>query len=85
MNDDHRADSVLICQMLGSMPAAVDAQAVDVDPSGMRFQVTLADGRTAAASVTFATPAHERAQVRVAVVELYERACAVAGVTPREH
>jgi ribonuclease PH len=85
MNDDHGADSLLICQTIGAMPTAVHAQAVDVDPSAVHFQVTQPDGSTATAMVAFATPALERAQVRVAVVELYERACAAAGLTPRRH
>lgn len=85
MNNDHRDDSLLICRTLGEVPDAVDATAVDVDPAGMRFDASRADGTTVTAKVSFATPALERPQVRVAVVELYERACAAAGVTPRPH
>lgn len=85
MNDDHRADSLLICQTLGAIPDAVDAEAVDVDSTAMRFHVTRADGRTQSAVVAFATPALVRPQVRVAVVELCERACAAAGIAPRGH
>lgn len=84
MNDDHRADSLLICRTLGGIPDAVDASAVDVDAAGMRFRVSRTTGTAETAVVPFATPALERSQVRLAVVELYERACA-AGVAPRRH
>jgi hypothetical protein len=85
MNDDHRADSLLICQTLGATPDAVDAEAVDVDSTAMRFRVTRSDGTTDSTAVLFATPALARPQVRIAVVELYERACAAAGIVPRSH
>lgn len=84
MNDDHAQDSLLICRTLGGRPDATHAQAVGVDRDGMRFRVTAA-GHDDDVTVAFATPAPERAQVRVAVVELYERACAAAGVEPRAH
>lgn len=84
MNDDHAQDSLLICRTLGGRPQATHAEAVDVDSAGMRFRVT-SDGEPEELTVAFATPAAERAQVRVAVVELYERACAAAGLEPRAH
>jgi putative heme iron utilization protein len=84
MNDDHAADSLLICRTLAARPDATHAEAVGVDSEGMRFRVT-ADGRPEELTVPFATPAPERAQVRVAVVELYERACAAADLEPRGH
>lgn len=85
MNDDHPDDSLLICRTLGGVSDAVDATAVHVDAAAMRFQASRSDGTSATVEVPFATPAIERKQVRVAVVELYERACAAAGVTPRSH
>jgi predicted RNA polymerase sigma factor len=85
MNDDHRADSLLICRTLGGAPDAVEATAVDVDGAAMRFQVARADGTVESAEVPFASPALERSHVRLAVVELYERACAAAGIVPRSH
>lgn len=83
MNDDHRADSLLICQTLGAIPEATDAEAVDVDSTAMRFHVTHPDGESHSAEVRFATPALARSQIRLAVVELYERACAAAGIAAR--
>lgn len=85
MNDDHRDDGVLICRHLAGVPDAVDAEAVGVDAEGMSFAVRRADGSTQPVSVAFGAPVTERAQVRTAVVELYERACAAAGVEPRPH
>jgi len=85
MNDDHRADAVLICRHLAGLGDAVDAETVDVDAEAMHFRVQCSDGTVRPASVAFAEPALERAQVRVAVVELYERACAAAGRPPHAH
>lgn len=85
MNDDHREDGLLICQHVAGVQDAVDAEAVDVDAERMFFVVRRADGTSTRVSVEFARPVTERAQVRTAVVELYERACAEAGVEPRPH
>jgi len=85
MNDDHRANALLICRHLAGVQDAVDAEAVDVDAERMSFAVRRADGTSTPVPVAFARPVTERAQVRTAVVELYERACAQAGVEPRPH
>lgn len=81
MNDDHAAEALLICRTLGGAPEAVEVIAVDVDGTGMRFAVTGADGAGREVVVAFAEPASERAQIRLAVVGLYEKARAteVAG------
>ncbi len=79
MNEDHSNDSLLICRMLGGMPRATEARAVSVDAQAMHFTATVAGVPTRVA-VRFAEPVSERPQIRLAVVELYERACAVAGV-----
>lgn len=85
MNEDHRDDGVLICRQLAGVPDAEDAEAVGVDAEQMHFSVRRTDGSSLQVSVPFADPVTERAQVRTAVVELYQRACAVAGVEPRPH
>lgn len=85
MNDDHRADALLICQHLAGAHDAVDAETVGVDATRMHFAVRRADGSVRSTAVAFAAPVAERAQVRTAVVELYERACAAAGRVPRGH
>ena len=85
MNDDHRDDALLICRHLAGVPDAVDAETVGVDSGSLHLDVRCADGTTRRESVRFAAPAVERAQVRAAVAELYERACAAAGVAARAH
>jgi putative heme iron utilization protein len=85
MNEDHRADALLICQALAGAARAVDAETVGVDTDAMRFAVRTADGSRREVTVPFAEPVTERAQVRSAVVELHARARAAAGVTPSEH
>ena len=75
MDDDHADDALLIVQTLGGAPDATEALAVDVDGAGMRFRV---DGARDVV-VPFATPVTERAQVRLAVVELHQRASAAVG------
>lgn len=76
MNDDHRADALLICQRLGGAPDAVDAETVAVDARAIHFSVRPAAGPARAVTVAFAEPVRERAQLRSAVVELHARALA---------
>jgi putative heme iron utilization protein len=85
MNEDHRADAVLICRHLAGVADVVDAETVAVDGHGMRFAVRASDGGAQEVTVAFAAPVAERAEVRTAVVELYERARAAAGLPPRAH
>ena len=85
MNDDHADDALLICRTLGGAPDAVRARAVDVDGDGIRFAVTEADGAERELVVAFAEPVSERAQIRVAVVALHDKACRAAGLEPRHH
>ena len=85
MNDDHAEDALLICRALGGAPGAVEARAVDVDATGMRFAVAEPGGATRDVVVAFPAPVSERAQIRLAVVQLYENACSAAGTAPRGH
>lgn len=80
MNDDHAADALLIVQTLGGRPGARSAVAVGVDAAGMTFEV---DG--APVPVPFLAPAPTRPEIRVAVVALYERARAEAGLPAQGH
>jgi putative heme iron utilization protein len=81
MNDDHGEDNVRICRALGGRPDAESAVMTGVDGDGIEFLVDGPDGR---APVRIAWPERisERPQVRTAVVELHDRACAVLGVAP---
>lgn len=82
MNDDHRADALLICRELAGCRDAVDAETVGVDGAALHLRVRQVDGTVTAVSVPFAVPVHERADVRRAVVELHERARLAAGPAP---
>lgn len=83
MNDDHPEDGLLIVQALGGQPAATAATAVGVDATAMHFEAVV-DGEPVRTAVRFSEPVSRRPQIRLAVVELYERACAVAGVPLRD-
>ncbi|MEV0581415.1 DUF2470 domain-containing protein [Nonomuraea sp. NPDC050310] len=81
MNDDHTDDARLIVRALGGRPEAAEVTTVDVDGEAIHF---LADGEPV--RVPWGETLTERPQVRVAVVRLYQEACAKLGVTPRgEH
>lgn len=84
MNDDHADDALLICRALGGVPDAERVETSGLDSAAMHFTAWVG-GAPQQVSVPFASPVHERPQVRLAVVELYERACAAAGVAPRAH
>jgi heme oxygenase len=77
MNDDHAADSLLICRTLGGQPNATAAVMSGMDADGIEFTVTVHDVATPV-RVPFATTLTERAQVRVEVTRLHERALAAA-------
>lgn len=85
MNEDHREDAVLICRHLGGVDDVVAAETVGVDAAGLAFQVRRSGGAVVLVAVPFAAPVAGRPEVRAAVVELYERACAAAGLAPRGH
>jgi putative heme iron utilization protein len=84
MNDDHRADGLLIARTLGGVPDATAAEAVGVDTEAMEFRVVVGAGPRVV-RVPFSRPVTERPQIRTAVVELYERACRQAEVVPHGH
>ncbi|GAB1822917.1 DUF2470 domain-containing protein [Herbidospora sp. RD11066] len=80
MNDDHAADALLIVRALGGKPDATAARTTDVDTEAIHFE---ADGDPI--TVKWPAPITERAQVRKAVVELYQQSCEILGVEPRGH
>ena len=85
MDEDHPEDALLIVRALGGVPDATAVRTVGVDGAGLRMAATRPDGAEVEVDVAFAAPVTERPQVRTAVVELYERACAVSGTAPRPH
>ncbi|MGW0434764.1 DUF2470 domain-containing protein [Micromonospora sp. NPDC003197] len=82
MNDDHAADSLLICRALGGQPTASAARMSGLDTEGIDFTAVV-DGVEVPVRVPFGQPITERPQVRQEVVRMYQQACAVLGVEPR--
>jgi hypothetical protein len=73
MNDDHRADSLLICRALGGRCDATSAWVDRLDVDGIVFGVHTPVG-TDELCVPWAAPIAERRQVREEVVQMVERA-----------
>lgn len=85
MNDDHPADSLLICRATLPEPARPDATAAvmsGMDNRGIEFKAVI-KGVETPIRVPFAQQLTERAQVRVEVTRLYREACALLGVPAR--
>ncbi|MEV0228050.1 DUF2470 domain-containing protein [Nonomuraea sp. NPDC050786] len=82
MNDDHAADALIIVRGLGSRPDATSAVTSDVDGEAIEFTVDGGDR----VRVPWGESLTERAQVRGAVVRLYQEACGRLGIEARgEH
>jgi hypothetical protein len=84
MNDDHPADSLLICRTLGGHPGATAARMTGLDAEGADFEVTLAAGAEHV-RLPWSRTLTGRPEIRGEVVRMYEQACALAGVEPRLH
>ncbi|MFY1636325.1 DUF2470 domain-containing protein [Solwaraspora sp. WMMB335] len=82
MNDDHAADSLLICRALGGAGQATAARMTGLDADGIDFVATV-DEVEVPVRVPFARRLTERVQVRREVVRMYEESCARLGVTAR--
>lgn len=79
MNEDHREDSLRLCQALGGRPDATSALMVGMDADGIDFRIETPDG-PAEARVLWGERVTERPQVRTAVVHLHDEACHVLGI-----
>ncbi len=79
MNNDHAADSVLICRAFGGQPEASAAQMSGMDADGIDFDVTV-DGAVVPVRVPFSMRLTERPQVRAEVTRLYHEARALLGL-----
>ncbi|MEV7230213.1 MULTISPECIES: biliverdin-producing heme oxygenase [Polymorphospora] len=82
MNDDHPADSLLICRALGGRPTATAARMAGMDADGIDFVATV-DGEPVPVRVPFGERLTQRPQVRKEVVRMYHESCAALGVPPR--
>lgn len=83
MNDDHNDDNLLIAQAFGSRDAWA-ATMIGLDGSAGRWAYLVGDDEREL-EVPWSVPITERAEIRREIVVLYDRACAVLGVTPRPH
>lgn len=82
MNDDHSDDALIIVRGMGGRPGATQAVTSDVDAEAIEFTI---DGGERV-RVPWGETLTERPQVRMAVVRLYQQACAELGIPARgEH
>ncbi len=86
MNSDHTDDNLLIVRAFARRDAT-GAAMIGFDGDGGDWRAELPDGTTTDVRVPWPNgPISERPQVRRAVVELYNAACAELGIDPRaEH
>src|SRR5262245_36161915 len=82
MNEDHAADSVLICRAQGGQPATTEARMSGMDAMAIEFVATVG-GDEVVVRVPWAAPVTERAQIRAEVAQMYHDACAQLGVEAR--
>jgi hypothetical protein len=73
MNDDHAADNVVICRVLGRRPDVTGATMTGMDERGIEFRVDVGDGE-AVVRIPWITVPTTRADVRTEVVNLYQAA-----------
>ncbi|MDI2125271.1 DUF2470 domain-containing protein [Yinghuangia seranimata] len=83
MNEDHPDDNLLISRALGGQAAATSARMTGLDGTGADW-VAVVDGAEVDVRVPWARPLTERREVRVEIVRMYNEACAVLGVEPRQ-
>lgn len=83
MNGDHPDDCLLIARAFGN-PAATHAVMTSLDEAGSQWSYTLGAAQ-AALDVQWSHPISERAEIRQEIVVLYDRACELLGIPPREH
>lgn len=72
MNDEHRDDSLTIVRALGGRPSATAASLARLDPTGVVFEVQLADGGVDTVVVPWQSVPIERADVRHELVRMTE-------------
>ncbi len=83
MNGDHNDDNLLIARAFGSADAE-DASMDDLDENGGTWAFAVGGDYTTV-TVPWTAPISERAEIRREVVVVYDRACGILGVTPRDH
>lgn len=83
MNGDHLDDCLLIVRGLGGLPMADAATMTGVAPDGALFSATV-EGVEHDVIVPWAIPITERLHFRLEVVRMYQEACEVLGLEPRQ-
>lgn len=73
MNEDHLADSLLICRVIGGVPEATGATVASFDGQGIDFAVVVGP-TTRQLRIPWSGPISERGQVRAELVRLTEAA-----------
>ncbi|WP_082127146.1 DUF2470 domain-containing protein [Allosalinactinospora lopnorensis] len=81
MNDDHPAETLVICRALGGCPEATSARMTGVDGEGGDYVVTV-NGAETPLRIPWARPLTERAQIRQEVVRMYREACGRLDIPP---
>jgi putative heme iron utilization protein len=81
MNEDHGADSLVICQGLGGQPGASSALMSGMDADGIDF-VAIVDGGEVTVRLPWSERLTERAQIRTEVTRIYHDARAALGLAP---
>jgi hypothetical protein len=84
MNGDHTDDNVLIAQAFGDRDAET-SQMVDLDENEGTWVFTVAGDQRMLDVPWPGGPISERGEIRREIVVLYDKACAVLGVIPRDH
>lgn len=83
MNEDHPADSLVICQALGGRPQAASAVVTGLDRDAIEFLVVVGGG-TQTLRLPWSHRLGERAQIRAEVVRMYRESCEALGIPVRE-
>jgi putative heme iron utilization protein len=81
MNDDHAADSLVICHAVGGRRDATAARMVGLDAHGADFVIDAGSGDTPL-RIPWSHELSNRGDVRVEVVRMYQEACDALGLEP---
>src|SRR5262249_47034324 len=81
MNNDHPADSLLICQGLGGQPNAQSALMSGMDNDGIEF-VAMVESEPIPIRLAWSEHITDRPQIRAEVTRMYHEARAALGLAP---
>lgn len=73
MNDDHEADTLVICRALGDLPRATGARLTDMGGEGLNIVAEI-DGEEQTVTVPWVETPTDRAGIRHEIVRLFETA-----------